>query len=103
MCEGLGDFTLLELYCGTRWLSLYDVSVDVLRQIDPLTLFYYGFLPEDQKTIYLARVTEIQRRRNINSPAQKEALRAIWAKCAKKKRTEDGMKRLGKILDGEYS
>ena len=104
MCEGLGEYTLLELYCSTRWLSLFDVSVDVLRQIDGLTLFYYGFLPKDDQTTYLARIAEIKRRRNINSQAQSEALREVWEKCKIKKmgRTEDGKKRLEKILDGKY-
>ena len=101
MCVHMGEFTVPMLYAPTRWLSLFDVALDFARQIDVLTLFYYGFLPAADRTTYLHLIVSIKKRQDIATPSQQDHLEEIWKFCASRKRTDDGKKRLEKILDGK--
>ena len=101
MCVEMGEFSVPMLYAATHQLSLYDVGVDIARQMDVLTSFCYGFLPESDRTTYLSIVVECKKRQDITLPAQHDRLQEIWDFCARKKRTDDGKKRLEKILDGK--
>lgn len=58
-------YTNPEQYIPHRWLSVYDVAVDTLRLLDAYTLFYFGFLSQQDRTLYFPLVLEIFRRKEI--------------------------------------
>ena len=85
-------FTMLERYSDTRWLSVYDVTVDTLRLMDVFLQFYHPFLQTMDRTHYLHLCVEIFRRHNLDEEAR-YAVRDIQKTLRAKKMTPDGKRR----------
>lgn len=65
-------YTMPQRYVSHRWLSVYDVTVDALRLLDCLTLFYFpwisGSLSERAK--FLPVTAEIIHRLNVSESSR---------------------------------
>ena len=93
ICQLLGvKFTMPERFISHRWLSCYDVSVGTIRMWDPLTVFYFAFLPQDDRVLYQSILTSIYKQRDLSKEAERE-IKLIQKDIGSKAMTEDGKKR----------
>ena len=98
VCIILGvKYTMPEEYAPHRWLSIYNVTVDGKRMLDPLLVMYYGFLKTDDTKVYLDVLSNIYKQRSINTQAKKR-ISSIHAVLQKKKMTDDGKRRKERII-----
>ena len=90
-------YTKPPMYCSTRWLSVYQVALDVLRQLKAYTLLYFSFLSALDKVEYQPKIVTIFRESQI-SDESRERIREIQATIGRKKLTPEGIERKNKIL-----
>lgn len=81
-----------------RWLSCYDAAMSMLHLLDAITILYYGFLNNNDKTIYFSTICSIYQQKNIDS-GEKAAIRGIHKKLSMKLMTDDGKKRKERITE----
>ena len=97
ICFLLGvSYTMPERYVPTRWLTVYDVSMDALRLLDAYTVFYYSFLPSADRVTFLRHCVEIYARLNL-SPQVKDRIRDIQGQLSRKNMTAQGKDRKKKV------
>ena len=80
-----------------RWLSVYNVILSNLQIFDALILFYYGFLNDKDRLIYLSACINIYKQRNVGTEGKRE-IKEIWHYLRKKNLTNDGRKRKERII-----
>ena len=86
-------YTMPENHVSTRWLSVYDVTVDTLRLLDAYTVFYFGFISKDQPYC-LALIAQLTK--NL-SAAGNEFIRKRHREIKQKIVTKDGKARKQRI------
>lgn len=66
-------YTMPQRYVGHRWLSVYDVTLDAMRLLDCLTLFYFPWISESlsERAKYLPVTAEI-----IQSPQETDCMKS---------------------------
>ena len=57
-------------YVSHRWLSVYDVSIETIRLLDALTVFYFPLLTESERVQYLPTVVEIYHRLGVSKESR---------------------------------
>ena len=82
-------------YAPHRWLSVLHVSVDTVRLINALTVYYSSYLQPSSHKIYREYVKEAQR--CYDNPALKDLIKLIASKS--KSTTADGKERKARICD----
>ena len=90
-------YTKPPMYSATRWLSVYQVALDVLRQLSAYTLCYFSFLCTSDKVLYDVRNIPIFKKCNL-SLESKARIREIQATLASKTLTPEGKERKSKLL-----
>lgn len=81
VCTMLGTkYTMPQRYVSHRWLSVFDVSMDTQRLFDALTVFYFAWIPEDERTPYLPVVVEIYKRLDVSN-SSRTRIREIRKVC----------------------
>ena len=90
--------TVPERYVPHRWLSIYDVPMNLDRLRDALVIFYYLYLSGQDKSHNFHVVRETYVRRQVRE-ASKEAIKAIADTFRKRKRTEEGIKRRDRLIE----
>ncbi|XP_023930192.1 uncharacterized protein LOC112041353, partial [Lingula anatina] len=101
ICLLLGlKFTMPERFVNHRWLSCFDVSSGTQRLFDAYTVFYYSFIPKDEKPLYTSVVASILSHRNIN-PEAKTRIRELQTEISNKVKTltADGKKRKERLVE----
>jgi hypothetical protein len=99
VCEYVGvQYNMPERFISHRWLSAFDVAVDTLRLLDALTVFYYGFLPRNDRLTYTALLVEVYQRKATSQQAR-DRIREIHTILQKKQMTTDGKNRKGRLID----
>lgn len=65
-------YTMPQRYVSHRCLSVYDVTVDALRLLDCLTLFYFPWISESlsERAKYLPVTAEIIHRLNVSESSR---------------------------------
>ena len=104
LCEILGiKPTKPERYVPHRWLSVLKVTMDTLRLFDAFTLFYYSFLPADDKCLYADVLEEVLSRREVSSVGRK-TVKKVQTTLAAKVRTfiKEGRNRKQRLLQGIF-
>ena len=90
------NFTMPAQYVPTRWLSVYKVTLDMLRMFDCYTVFYFAFLAQADSILYLNINGEILHRLSV-STSVKDRIRGIQRLLRKKNMTVEGKSRKQKI------
>lgn len=85
-------YTMPERYVPTRWLTVYDVAIDTLRLMDAYTLFYYSFLPADERLPFMRHCVEIYSRLNVSHEVR-DRIRSIQCQLRQKNMTKEGKER----------
>ena len=97
ICQALDiKYTKPERYVSHRWLSIYDVTCDIIRMWDALLLFYYSFLPTSEKDTYKNVVDEIYQQYEIDN-ATRNGIKKLQKIMAVKNMTTDGKNRKKRI------
>ena len=52
-------FIVPQRYVATRWLSVWDSAIEMISLFDVYTIFYFGFLSDEEKEMYSPRFMEI--------------------------------------------
>lgn len=85
-------FTMPERYVPTRWLTIYDVALDVLRLLDVYVIFYFSFLSTEDRDLYSIRRVRILQQKGISKEARARIME-MDAYLMARKMTEDGRAR----------
>lgn len=97
ICLTLGiKFTMPQRFVSHRWLSCYDAYTNNIGMMDAFKVYYYSFLPENDKALYKQPTEDILSDRKVTQQGIKQ-IKTIWAELSRKKFTEDGMKRKERI------
>ena len=73
VCLMLGiKFTMPQRYISHRWLSVYDVTIDMLRMFDAYTLFYYSWVVamDIDKAKHMPVVVEVYHRLKVTKESR---------------------------------
>jgi hypothetical protein len=98
ICLILGlKYTAVESIVMHRWLSCYDVALGNLRIFDALTVLYYCFLSNEEKTTYFSILCYIYKQRNV-LPEGKTRIKEIHKEVSQKKITPEGKCRKKRIV-----
>lgn len=65
-------YAMPQRYVSHRWLSVYDVTLDAMRLLDCLTLFYFPWISESlsERAKYLPVTAEIIHRLNVSESSR---------------------------------
>ena len=87
-----------ERFVSHRWLSCYDVSLDTLRMWDAYVIFYFAFLPKENKNDYRDVITSVLIKHDVPQPARLQ-LKEVWKALEVKSKnfTDDGRRRKARI------
>lgn len=83
-------------FIAHRWMSCYDAALNFVYLIDALTLLFYAFLSNEDKTVYFSILCTIYRNKNLSS-SDRATIKCIQNKLSSKKLTDDGVKRKKRI------
>ena len=99
ICDILNiKYTVPECFNCIRWLSAYDVALDLQRLFDALILFYFSFLCPSDKQTYLHIVVSSYKNYKL-SDAAKDSIRGLHSTLCNKTMTEAGRGRKKRIVD----
>lgn len=90
------SFTAPQLYCSTRWLSIYDVVVDTIRMFDLYLVTYFTFMKQLDREHHLPLLFGIYKRRNVSAES-KAMIREVCDDLRKKIMTPEGKDRKKRI------
>ena len=102
MASSLGmKFTMPTSYAATRWLSLYDVCLEISRMLDVYLIFYFSFMSNNDQRHYRYTLQEIYLRRGVKADTERglSVIKDIQQKLTEKKLTNDGKDRKSRIWD----
>ena len=89
-----------EQYIPHRWLSILDVGLDTLRQLDGFVFYYYSFLKQSDKELHKDVLDNILERRNVKDTAR-TAIKHLQGELKKSfsSLTKEGKDRKARISD----
>jgi len=87
-------------FAGHRWMSIMDTSARLLNILEQVTVFYFAWLPHDQKEEHSSLVTGIIK----TIPAVKRSqIYSLWRKLKSKNLTPYGKARKARIVNKLFS
>ncbi|XP_059386115.1 uncharacterized protein LOC132120909 [Carassius carassius] len=99
ICSIFGiHFSRPECYIPHRWLSVLDVSLEVLRMWDALVMFYYAFLSNEDKCTYKDIVSAILQKRKVQGTGRAR-IKELWKELGNRSKnfTNEGKMRKVRI------